>query len=183
MSRIGNRLLVIPNNINIDINTIGQAIVKNTNQSLIINYPSNLINLKIVDGKIQVVKTVDSVEANMHQGTVNANLNNALIGLSTGFLKHLELKGVGYKAKLEGNKLNLALGFSHPVYIDIPKTLKVEVPTPTEIKITGASKEEVGQFAAILRSYRKPEPYKGKGVLYKDEVVVRKVGKTADKKK
>lgn len=183
MSRIGNRLLAIPNNINIDTNTIGKVIIKNTNQSLTVNYPSNLINLKVSDGKIQVLKSVETSEANMHQGTVNANINNALIGLSTGFLKHLELKGVGYKVKLEGNKLNLALGFSHPVYVDIPKTLKVETPSATEIKIMGPSKEEVGQFAAILRSYRKPEPYKGKGVLYKDEIIVRKVGKTADKKK
>lgn len=182
MSRIGNRILNIPNGITVEVNN-GNIVVKNSKELLNVSYPSNLLKIEIIDSNIKIIRLDESVESNMFQGTVNACLKNALIGLSEGFIKNLELKGVGYKAKLEGNKLNLALGFSHPVIIDIPKTLKVEVPSATEIKISGASKEEVGQFAAVLRSYRKPEPYKGKGVLYKNEIIVRKVGKTADKKK
>lgn len=182
MSRIGNRILNIPSNVNVEVNS-NHILVKNSSHSLTVNYPANLLKIDVDSGKIKVNRLDESTESNMFQGTVNACLNNALIGLSDGFSKSLELKGVGYKAKIEGNKLNLALGFSHPVNIEIPKTLKVEVPSATEIKISGASKEEVGQFAAVLRSYRKPEPYKGKGVLYKGEVIVRKVGKTADKKK
>lgn len=182
MSRIGNRILNIPNGVIVEIQN-GNVLVKNSKESLNVAFPSNLLKIEIIDSNIKVIRLNESVESNMFQGTVNACIKNALIGLSEGFVKNLELKGVGYKAKLEGTKLNLALGFSHPVIIDIPKTLKVEVPSATEIKISGASKEEVGQFAAVLRSYRKPEPYKGKGVLYKNEIIVRKVGKTADKKK
>lgn len=182
MSRIGNRILNIPNGVTVEIQN-GNILFKNSNESLNVAFPQNLLKIEIIESNIKVVRLDDSTESNMFQGTVNACIKNALIGLSEGFVKNLELKGVGYKAKLEGTKLNLSLGFSHPVIIDIPKKLKIEVPTATEIKISGASKEEVGQFTAMLRSYRKPEPYKGKGVLYKNEVIVRKVGKTADKKK
>lgn len=182
MSRIGNRILNIPSGVTVEINN-GNILVKNSKESLNVPFPEKLLKIDVVESTIKVVRLDESVESNMFQGTVNACLKNALIGLSDGFIKHLELKGVGYKAKLEGNKLNLSLGFSHPVILDIPQSLKVEVPSQTEIKISGASKEKVGQFAAVLRSYRKPEPYKGKGVLYKNEIIVRKVGKTADKKK
>lgn len=183
MSRIGNRILEVPTSITVEINK-NNVLLKNSTNSLVVNYPAHLLKINLTDGKLTVVRLdEESAEANMFQGTVNANLQNAIIGLTEGFIKTLELKGVGYKAKLEGNKLNLALGFSHPVIVDVPKSLKLEIPTPTEIRISGALKEEVGQFAAVLRNYRKPEPYKGKGVLYKNEVIVRKVGKTADKKK
>ncbi len=100
-------------------------------------------------------------------------------GLSDGFKRNLEIQGVGYKAALEGNRLVLNVGFSHPVYFEISKTLKVEVPKPTEIIISGADKQEVGQFAAVVRATRKPEPYKGKGIRYSGEFVRRKAGKTA----
>lgn len=182
MSRIGNRILAVPASITVEINK-GNVVLKSSSNSLVVNYPAHLLKINLADGNLTVERLDDSTESNMFQGTVNANLSNAIIGLTEGFSKTLELKGVGYKAKLEGNKLNLALGFSHPVIVDVPKTIKLEVPSQTEIKISGALKEEVGQFAAVLRSYRKPEPYKGKGVLYKNEVIVRKVGKTADKKK
>lgn len=182
MSRIGNRILNVPNSVTVEVN-VDHILVKNSSESLKVNYPSQLLKIEVNGSEARVLKLNESVEANIFQGTVNACLSNALIGLSDGFSKTLELKGVGYKAKLEGNNLNLALGFSHPINLAIPKGLKVEVPSATEIKISGANKEQVGQFAAVLRSYRKPEPYKGKGVLYKGEVFVRKVGKTADKKK
>lgn len=95
----------------------------------------------------------------------------------------MDVKGVGYRAKVEGNKLNLGLGLSHPLNIEIPKGLKVDTPSQTEIVILGADKAVVGGFAATIRAFRKPEPYKGKGVMYKGEHIIRKAGKTADKKK
>ena len=182
MSRIGNRILEIPTNITVEINP-NNVTLKSGNNSLVVNYPSDLISIEQKENKLFVKKIIDSKQSNMHQGTVNANLSNALIGLSKSFSKSLELKGVGYKAKLEGNKINLSLGFSHPIIIDIPSGIKVEIPSATEINISGIDKVKVGQFAADIRKYRKPEPYKGKGVLYKGEQIVRKVGKTADKKK
>lgn len=97
--------------------------------------------------------------------------------------KELDIKGVGYRAKVEGNKLNVGLGFSHPIVLDIPANLTVSTPSQTEISIVGADKASVGAFAATIRSYRLPEPYKGKGVMYKGERIIRKAGKTADKKK
>lgn len=182
MSRIGNRILEIPSNITVEISP-NQVILKSGNNSLLVNVPGNLVSVEQKENTLVVKKINDSKESNMHQGTVNANLANALIGLSKGFSKTLELKGVGYKAKLEGTKVNFSLGFSHPIIIDIPQGIKVEIPSPTEIVISGIDKAKVGQFAADIRKYRKPEPYKGKGVLYKGEQIVRKVGKTADKKK
>lgn len=182
MSRIGNRILEIPSNVNVEINP-NQVTLKSGNNTLVVNVPANLVMVEQKENNLIVKRLDDSKESNMYQGTVNANLSNALIGLSKGFSKTLELKGVGYKAKLEGNKINFALGFSHPVIIDIPQGIKVEVPSATEIVISGIDKAKVGQFAADIRKYRKPEPYKGKGVLYKGEQIVRKVGKTADKKK
>lgn len=182
MSRIGNRILEIPSNVTVEISP-NQVILKSGNNSLLVNVPANLVAVEQKENTLVVKKLDDSKASNMHQGTVNANLANALIGLSKGFSKTLELKGVGYKAKLEGTKINFSLGFSHPIIIDIPQGIKVEIPSPTEITISGIDKAKVGQFAADIRKYRKPEPYKGKGVLYKGEQIVRKVGKTADKKK
>lgn len=182
MSRIGNRVLTIPGNVTVEI-AHNQVNLKAGNNSLVVSYPSHLLKVEQKEATLVVTRLDDSKESNMFQGTVNANLANALHGLEKGFTINLELKGVGYRAKVEGNKLTLSLGFSHPVIFEIPKTLKVEIPSQTEIKITGADKAEVGQFAADIRRYRKPEPYKGKGVLYKGEQVARKVGKTADKKK
>ena len=182
MSRIGNRILTIPSGVSVEIAN-DQVNVKSSSGNLVVKFPAKLIKVEQKESTLVVTRLDESKESNMFQGTVNANLKNALEGLSTGFTKHLELKGVGYRAKVEGTKLTLSLGFSHPVVFDIPKTLKVEVPSQTEIKITGANKVEVGQYAANIRRFRKPEPYKGKGVLFKGEQVVRKVGKTADKKK
>lgn len=182
MSRIGNRVLTVPSSLNINIQD-GTVIIKNSSEQLNVNFPSKLISVEQKDNNIYVKRLDDSSESNMFQGTVNANIANAIKGLTEGFVIELEVKGVGYRAKIEGNTLNLSLGFSHPVNLEIPKGLKVETPSQTEIKITGADKSVVGEFAAVIRKWRKPEPYKGKGILYKGEQIVRKVGKTADKKK
>jgi large subunit ribosomal protein L6 len=107
-------------------------------------------------------------------GTVRALVNNMVTGVSKGFERKLQLVGVGYRAQAQGDKLNLSLGFSHPVVHQMPEGVKVETPTQTEIVIKGADKQQVGQVAAEVRAYRAPEPYKGKGVRYSDEVVVLK---------
>jgi len=110
-------------------------------------------------------------------GTMRSLLNNLVLGVNEGFEKKLELRGVGYRAQAQGNKLNLTLGFSHPVVHDIPDGVKVETPSQTEVVVTGINKQAVGQVAADIRSYRPPEPYKGKGVRYVGEHVVMKEAK------
>lgn len=114
----------------------------------------------------------ESREANAMSGTMRQLVNNMVVGVSKGFEKKLTLVGVGFRAQAQGNKLNLTLGFSHPVEHEMPEGVKVETPTQTEILIKGMDKQKVGQVAADVRAYRKPEPYKGKGVRYADEVVV-----------
>ncbi len=117
----------------------------------------------------------------MMHGTTRALLHNMVVGVSDGFKKVLEINGVGYRAALQGNKVVVSAGYSHPVELEIPKGLKVELPKNTQIIISGIDKQLVGQFAAEIREVRKPEPYKGKGIKYSDEHIRRKEGKTAKK--
>jgi large subunit ribosomal protein L6 len=132
-----------------------------------------------IDSKVKVVVDNGQVtfeplvlEADAMSGTLRALVNNMVVGVSKGFEKKLTLIGVGYKAQAQGDKINLSLGFSHPVVHNMPAGIKVETPSPTEILIKGADKQRVGQVAAEIRAYRPPEPYKGKGVRYADEVVI-----------
>ncbi|MCV3743619.1 50S ribosomal protein L6 [Ureaplasma sp. ES3154-GEN] len=182
MSRIGNRLLTVPASVNVVVND-DNVVLKNSKESLTVAYPKGLITVIFDNQTLKVTRTNDEKQTRMFHGTVNANLNNALVGLTTGWKKELDIKGVGFKAKVEANKLNLGLGFSHPVIVDIPANLTVSTPSQTEISVVGADKAAVGAFAATVRGYRPPEPYKGKGVMYKNEHIIRKAGKTADKKK
>ncbi len=131
-------------------------------------------NIKVVkDGaELKVEKTVEGIAANAMSGTMRALLANMMHGVSKGFERKLTLVGVGYRAQAKGDVLNLTLGFSHPVDHKMPAGVKVETPTQTEIVVKGADKQQVGQAAAEIRAYRSPEPYKGKGVRYADEVVV-----------
>ncbi|GAB4060063.1 50S ribosomal protein L6 [Uliginosibacterium sediminicola] len=125
------------------------------------------------EGASLVVKPIDGADnANALSGTTRAVINNMVTGVSKGFERKLNLVGVGYRAQAQGDKLNLSLGFSHPVVHQMPAGVKVETPTQTEIIIKGVDKQQVGQVAAEVRAYRAPEPYKGKGVRYSDEVVV-----------
>jgi large subunit ribosomal protein L6 len=129
-------------------------------------------NVRVVvdNGQVTFEPLIDSADA--MSGTLRALVNNMVVGVSKGFEKKLTLIGVGYKAQAQGDKVSLALGFSHPVVHSMPAGVKVETPTPTEILIKGADKQRVGQVAAEIRAYRPPEPYKGKGVRYADEVVI-----------
>lgn len=131
----------------------------------------NDVNIKQVDNDLVVTANNDSKEANAQSGTARANLANIVNGVHQGFDKKLLLVGVGYRAQMQGQKLVLSLGFSHPVEFSPPAGITIELPTATEIVIKGADKQLVGQVAANLRSYRPPEPYKGKGVRYADEQI------------
>lgn len=132
---------------------------------------SGLVNIVNDGGALKFDVANDSREANAMSGTLRALVNNMVVGVTKGFEKKLNLVGVGYRAQAQGDKLNLSLGFSHPVVHAMPEGVKCETPTQTEILIKGIDKQRVGQVAAEVRAYRSPEPYKGKGVRYADEVV------------
>jgi len=131
-----------------------------------------LVKVTLENGFLQIAPVDESREANAMSGTFRALINNMVTGVSKGFERKLMLVGVGFKAALQGDKLNLSLGFSHPIVHQLPAGIKAEVPTQTEIIIRGSDRQKVGQVAAEVRAYREPEPYKGKGVRYADEVVV-----------
>ena len=175
MSRVAKNPLTLPTGV--DINISGSQInVKGPKGKLaLVLHPG--VSLDETDG--QYLVTPDGDKNMAMAGTFRALVGNMVAGVSTGFQKKLQLVGVGYRAQLQGNKLNLALGFSHPVVYTAPEGITIETPSQTEIIISGCDKQKVGQVAAEIRSYRPPEPYKGKGVRYADERVVRKEAKKA----
>jgi large subunit ribosomal protein L6 len=178
MSRKGNKLLKIPSGVNVTINP-HDVVVANTANKLTVSYPE-VIKVTNENGFIKVARINNEKQSAMFHGTVNANIGNALKGLSEGYTKKLKIVGVGYKAAVANGKLTLAIGFSHPVVLEIPSGLHVIAPTPTEIVVSGFDKILVGEFTANVRQIRKPEPYNGKGIMYSDEIIIRKVGKTAE---
>ncbi len=182
MSRIGNRILEIPTGVLVDIQ---KNIVKvsGKNGNLDVPYNPNLLSILNKDNKIFIKRKNEEKFTKMLHGTINANINNAIIGVNNGHMKHLKISGVGYKASVSGSFVDLYLGHSHNIKVAIPTGVKVECPSATEIKISGFDKAVVGQLAAVIRSKRPPEPYKGKGVMYANEHIVRKVGKTAESSK
>ncbi|MCP4039371.1 MAG: 50S ribosomal protein L6, partial [bacterium] len=137
-----------------------------------------VIKAELADGEVKFTRPDDSRQNRSLHGLVRALVNNMVTGVTAGFSKQLEIQGVGYRADMKGKKLALALGFSHPVEVDVPDGLSVSVDGTTNLKIEGIDKQLVGQFAANIRSIRPPEPYKGKGIRYAGEHVRRKVGKT-----
>jgi large subunit ribosomal protein L6 len=132
---------------------------------------NSLVNVANDDGKLSFVPANDSREANAMSGTIRQLVNNMVVGVTKGFEKKLNLVGVGFKAAAQGSKLNLQVGYSHPVNKDMPQGITVATPTPTEIIIKGADRQRVGQVAAEIRAIRPPEPYKGKGIRYSDEKI------------
>ncbi|MDR2847014.1 MAG: 50S ribosomal protein L6 [Mycoplasmataceae bacterium] len=180
MSRKGNKPISIPNGVNITV-TNDMIQVKGSNGTINISYPAELLAITVDGSNVNVaIKKVDDKAANIFHGTISSHIVNAIIGVSKGFFKTLKIVGVGYKASVSGKKLVLAIGFSHPVELMIPSGLKVVCPVATQIDISGFNKQEVGQFTAVVRSIRPPEPYNGKGIMYSDEILIRKVGKTAE---
>ncbi len=175
MSRVANQPVVIPGGV--DVQVSGQKVTAKGpkgNSELDIN---SLVKVEMEDSSLKVASNNAEKKSVAMAGTMRALLNNLVVGVHEGFEKKLELRGVGYRAQAQGNKLNLTLGFSHPVVHDIPEGVKVETPSQTEVVVSGINKQAVGQVAADIRAYRPPEPYKGKGVRYVDEHVVMKEAK------
>jgi large subunit ribosomal protein L6 len=137
----------------------------------------DIVNAKQTDDGIVVEPANDSKEARAAWGTTRALINNLVVGVSAGFEKKLQIQGVGYRAAMQGKDLKLSLGFSHEVVFETPAGITLAVPAPTEVVVTGVDKQQVGQVAADIRSWRPPEPYKGKGVRYVGEYIARKEGK------
>lgn len=176
MSRIGLQPIEVPEGVELSFNN-NVATVKGKNGE-ISHTLSPLIDLDIDGDTVNVVRKNDKKESRMVHGTTRSVINNMIVGVTEGFSKKLEIVGVGYRAQLQGSKLVLSLGLSHPVEFETPEGLELEVPTNTEIIIKGADKEAVGELAANIRAVRSPEPYKGKGVRYAGEHIRRKEGKT-----
>src|SRR3954453_14252591 len=180
MSRIGQAPIAVPSGV--DITIAGPTVtVKGPKGTLSRDVPGT-ITVHRDETKILVERPDDERENRSLHGLTRSLVNNMVVGVTDGFAKELEIIGVGYRAEAQGpNKLRLALGFSHPVIVDAPEGITFEVPAPTRVIVKGINKETVGQVAANIRSIRKPEPYKGKGVRYLGERVLRKAGKTGKK--
>jgi len=175
MSRIGNRVLTIPEGVSVSVN--GNIVtVKGPKGELSTEINRN-ITVEVEGNEVKVTRKSDAYK-NFH-GTANANIKNMIIGVSEGYEKKLESIGVGYRFALKGNELVVTAGYSHPVNVEIPEGITLESPSNTELTIRGIDKCQVGEFAANIRKIREPEPYKGKGIRYKDEHVRRKEGKKA----
>jgi large subunit ribosomal protein L6 len=162
--------VAIPQGVDVSIKE-DQISVKGTGGTLLLAQNA-LVKIESKEGKLSFVPANDSREANAMSGTLRQLVNNMVIGVSKGFEKKLQLVGVGYKAAAQGAKLNLTVGYSHPVNKDMPAGITVTTPTPTEVVIKGADRQRVGQVAAEIRAIRPPEPYKGKGIRYSDEKIV-----------
>ena len=178
MSRIGNKQINLPAGVSLEVTEGNLATVKGPKGELSLQVNPN-IEIKVEGNLVTLARPNDTFKA-IH-GTSRALLANMVKGVSEGFSKKLVIVGVGYRAALEGNTLVVNAGYSHQVRLDVPQGLKVELPKNTEVVISGADKQVVGQFAAVVRQIRKPEPYKGKGIAYDGEKIRRKEGKTAKK--
>jgi large subunit ribosomal protein L6 len=170
MSRVGKMPVAIPAGVDVSIKD-DQINVKGTGGTLALAR-HGLVNVVHQDGKLSFEPANDSREANAMSGTLRQLVNNMVVGVTKGFEKKLNLVGVGYKAQAQGAKLNLTVGYSHPVNKDMPAGITVTTPTPTEVVVKGADRQRVGQVAAEIRAIRPPEPYKGKGIRYADEKIV-----------
>lgn len=176
MSRIGNKVITLPAGVEIT-NNDNVVTVKGPKGELTREFNKN-IEIKVEGNEVTLHRPNDSKENKTIHGTSRANLNNMVVGVSEGFQKALELIGVGYRAQVQGNKLTLNVGYSHPVEMTAPEGVTFEVPANTQVIVKGINKEVVGELAANIRGVRPPEPYKGKGIRYVGEFVRRKEGKT-----
>lgn len=175
MSRIGNRILTLPSNVTLTVD--GANVTVNGPKGTLSTTVDKHITVEVKENEVVINRENDNYK-NFH-GTANANIRNMIKGVSEGFEKKLEAVGVGYRFALKGNTLVVTAGYSHPVEVEVPEGIKLEVPSNTELFVRGANKQLVGEFAANVRKIREPEPYKGKGIRYSDEHIIRKVGKKA----
>jgi large subunit ribosomal protein L6 len=175
MSRIGKRPVTIPSGVTATVE--GQTVKMKGPKGQLQFVAHGDVEVKFENGVVKVAPRVETNRAQAMYGTARAQIANLVAGVTKGFEKKLEITGVGYRAAMQGKNLQLALGYSHDVVFPIPEGITITVPKPTEITITGNDSQRVGQVAAEIRSYRPPEPYKGKGVKYADEFIFRKEGK------
>ena len=177
MSRIGRKPIPVPDSVSV---TIEAEVVRVAGpRGNLEERKARSIEVRQEDGQLLVTRPTDRAEHRALHGLTRTLIANMVEGVTTGFTKTLEIQGVGYRAALKGSDLELALGYSHPVPIKAPEGIEFEVPQPTRVIGKGASKQQVGQIAAVIRKQRPPEPYKGKGIRYEGEYVARKVGKRA----
>ncbi|MBN2559183.1 MAG: 50S ribosomal protein L6 [Clostridia bacterium] len=177
MSRIGKMPIVIPAGVDVRIDSGNVVTVKGPRGSMTQKFNSDMA-IKIEDGQVVIERPSDLKRHKAFHGLTRSLLNNMVVGVSEGFVKKLEINGVGYRAAMQGTKLILSVGYSHPVEMDPPEGITVEVPAQTQVVVKGYDKQAVGEFAAKIRAHRKPEPYLGKGIKYADERIRRKEGKT-----
>lgn len=180
MSRVGRSPVYFDKAIQITITPANEVVVKGAKHSMTVRMRPE-IKAKVEDGKVVLSKTNEATETRAYHGLYRALIQNAVTGVTKGWTKDLELNGVGYRAAVSGKKLELSLGYSHPVVFQIPNGIEITVEKQTKISIVGPNREQVGQVAAKIRSFRPPEPYLGKGVKYADEKIRRKAGKSAAK--
>lgn len=184
MSRIGNAPISIPSSVEVKVDAANVVTVKGPKGTLLQNIDPD-ISVSIEDGTLSVARSTNQTKHKAFHGLYRALINNMIIGVTDGYVKELELIGVGYRATNKGNLLEIQVGYSHPIMFYIPDELKletiVEKGKPPTIRLEGIDKQLIGQVAAKIRSFRKPEPYKGKGIKYKGEILRRKAGKTAAK--
>ncbi|MFR0790632.1 MAG: 50S ribosomal protein L6 [Lachnospiraceae bacterium] len=179
MSRIGRLPVVVPAGVTVEVKENNYVVVKGSKGTLERNLPVEM-DIKVEDGHVVVTRPNDLKKMKALHGLTRTLIHNMVVGVSEGYQKVLEVNGVGYRAQKQGKKLVLSLGYSHPVEMEDPEGLETTV-DGNKITVKGISKEKVGQYAAEIREKRRPEPYKGKGIKYADEVIRRKVGKTGKK--
>lgn len=177
MSRIGKMPVELPSTVTVKLD--GANVYIKGSKGELSHCCHSLVTVSVENDLLSVSTKEESIEAGALSGTTRSLLQNMVIGVTDGFEKKLDIVGVGYRAQVQGKKLNLSLGFSHPVVYEIPEEIEINTPSQTEIVIKGIDKQKVGQVAANIRAYREPEPYKGKGVRYSDEVIVKKEAKRA----
>ena len=180
MSRIGRLPVVVPAGVTVEVKENNYVVVKGSKGTLERNLPVEM-DIKVGDGHVVVTRPNDLKKMKALHGLTRTLIHNMVVGVSEGYEKVLEVNGVGYRAQKQGKKLVLSLGYSHPVEMEDPEGIETVLEGQNKITVKGISKEKVGQYAAEIRDKRRPEPYKGKGIKYADEVIRRKVGKTGKK--
>ena len=178
MSRIGNKTITIPAGCEINVSDSNEVTVKGPKGTLSRQF-SPLIGIEVDGAEVKCTRANEDKHTKQLHGTTRALVNNMIVGTTEGFKKTLEIVGIGYKAVLNGKTLVLSLGYSHDINYDIEEGITIEVPNPTTIIVSGIDKQRVGEVASQIRAFRKPEPYKGKGIRYQGEHIIHKEGKTA----
>jgi len=175
MSRVGKYPVAVPAGVTVTVS--GKTVAVKGKLGELKIQTTDDVEASVTDGKVWVKAKNETKRARAQWGTTRATINNMVKGVSVGYKKTLDITGVGFKAQAQGKKLNLSLGFSHDVVYNVPEGIDVKTPQPIQIEVSGADRQKVGQVAAEIRGYKQPEPYKGKGIRYSDEFILRKEGK------